>query len=243
MRLPLMLLLIASAALLSSAAKARPRDEAMMGAFRCAVVADSRQWLDCYYGAAQPVRAQLGLSPAPAGQARLAMLPSGGGAIRDEAIRDQVMTEAARCISTNGDRPWLDCYYAAAGPMRVQLGLAVPAQAAAPPPVPIVAAHQPAGPPPMPRSRGMFAGFFTDTVPVVKNMAVKSYEFGGDGGFTVTLADGQVWKQADEDPVYHRAHWREPASALSVTVAPGAMNSFNLRVAGEEQLYKVHRVR
>ena len=238
MRLALMLLF---AAALTSGAEARPRDDAMVGAFRCAVVADSRQWLDCYYGAAQPVRAQLGLPPAMAAQTRLAMSPPGGGAIQGEAIRDQVMTEAARCISANGDRQWLDCYYGAARPMRVQLGLAVSAQA--PAPLPVAATRKPAGPPPMPRGRGMFAGFFTDMAPVVKNMAVTSYEFEGDGGFTITLADGQVWKQADEDPIYHRAHWREPASTLHVTVAPGAMNSFNLRVAGEEQLYKVHRIR
>jgi hypothetical protein len=213
----------------------------MVGAFRCAVVADARQWLDCYYGAAQPVRALLGLPPAMTGQTRLAMSPPSGGAIGDEAIRDQVMTEAARCISANGDRQWLDCYYGAARPMRVQLGLSVPTQAA-PPPVPVVAARQPAGPPPMPRGRGIFAGFFTDTAPVVKNMTVKSYEFGGDGGFIITLSDGQVWKQADEDPIYHRARWREPAATLHVSIAPGAMNSFNMRVAGEEQLYKVHRI-
>ena len=42
---------------LAAPAQARPRDEALSGAFRCAVIADSHQWLDCYYGAAQPVRA------------------------------------------------------------------------------------------------------------------------------------------------------------------------------------------
>ncbi|HEY4077838.1 MAG TPA: hypothetical protein VGM26_12990 [Rhizomicrobium sp.] len=243
MRLALMLLFSACAVLIPVGVQARPRDDAMVGAFRCAVVADSRQWLDCYYGAAQPVRAQLGLPPAMTGQTQLALSPPGGGTIRDEAVRDQVMTEAARCISANGDRVWLECYYSAARPIRVQLGLAVPALAAASPSVPTVAAQLPTGPPPMPRGRGMFTGFFTDPAPVVKNATMQSYEFGGDGGFVVTLADGQVWKQADEDPVYHRAHWREPASTLRVTVAPGAMNSFNLRVAGEEQFYKVHRIR
>ena len=59
-------------------AASRPRDDALAGAFRCSVIADSRQWLDCYYGAAQPVRAALGLAPALAAQVRLAVFTAGG---------------------------------------------------------------------------------------------------------------------------------------------------------------------
>jgi hypothetical protein len=55
----------------AGSAVARPRDEVLAGAFRCAPVSDARTWLDCYYGAAQPVRATLGLPSAPAGQAAL----------------------------------------------------------------------------------------------------------------------------------------------------------------------------
>jgi len=39
---------------------------------RCGALTDLRQFLDCYYGAAQPLRSQLGLPPAPAAQQRLA---------------------------------------------------------------------------------------------------------------------------------------------------------------------------
>ena len=56
-------------------AAARPRDDALAGAFRCAVIGDARAWLDCYYGAAQPVRAGLGLAPATAAQVKLALAP------------------------------------------------------------------------------------------------------------------------------------------------------------------------
>ena len=59
---------LGAAVLAALPAQARPRDEALSGAFRCAVIADSRQWLDCYYGAAQPVRAALGMPSALAGQ-------------------------------------------------------------------------------------------------------------------------------------------------------------------------------
>src|SRR3984957_13915808 len=115
------------AALVAAPVQARPRDDALSGAFRCAVIADSRAWLDCYYGAAQPVRAALGLPAALAGQVKLAMSPPSGGVPRDEAVRDDVMAGAAQCNRVAGDRPWLDCYYASAQPMRVQLGLSVPA--------------------------------------------------------------------------------------------------------------------
>src|SRR3954470_7843013 len=79
-------------------AQARPRDDVLSGAFRCAVIADSRAWLDCYYGAAQPVRAALGMPPALAAQTKLAAAPPAGGAPRDEAVRDDVMSNAAGCI-------------------------------------------------------------------------------------------------------------------------------------------------
>src|ERR1700761_6319687 len=117
-------------------ATARPRDDALAGAFRCAVIGDARQWLDCYYGAAQPVRAGLGLAPATAAQVKLALAPPAGGAPTLVTVRDEVMARAAGCMRVPAERPWLDCYYDAAVPMRSQLGLAVPAQAARPVPPP-----------------------------------------------------------------------------------------------------------
>jgi hypothetical protein len=47
------------------------RDQVMDGAARCEGIPDNRVWLDCFYGSAQPMRAQLGLSPAPENQTRL----------------------------------------------------------------------------------------------------------------------------------------------------------------------------
>ena len=66
------LLLVPAVVSLTIPAQARPRDDALAGAVRCAVIGDSKQWLDCYYGAAQPVRAALGLAPALAAQVQLA---------------------------------------------------------------------------------------------------------------------------------------------------------------------------
>src|SRR3954468_21331370 len=121
-------------AVLAAPAAARPRDDALSGAIRCGVVPDSRQWLDCYYGAAQPMRTALRLPPFLPVQLQLAAAPQAGGPPRDEAVRDQVVTAAAACMRQAADRPWLDCYYAAALPMRAQLGLAVSQTPARPAP-------------------------------------------------------------------------------------------------------------
>jgi len=242
-------LLVPAILSLAAPAEARPRDDALAGSFRCAVIADSRAWLDCYYGAAQPMRAALGLTPALAAQVKLAASPPSGGAPRDEAVRDEVMAAAAGCIRVAGDRPWLDCYYTAATPMRVQLGLAAPQTAPRPAPVPqpaIVASAQPvrpAGPPPMPRNtHGLFSGMFSDLKPIVRNMPMESYVLDDKGAFTVTLADGQVWEQSAEDEVYHPARWRKTASDMLVTISPEAMHTYSLVVEGENRLYKVRRI-
>lgn len=232
-------------------AQARPRDDALSGAFRCAVIADSRAWLDCYYGAAQPVRAALNMPSALPAQTKLAAAPPAGGAPRDETVRDEVMSNAAGCIRVPADRAWLDCYYNAATPMRVQLGLSppqalvkpLPQFASAAPPVRPVAPTTPAGPPPMPRSSGLFNGLFNEVKPIVRNMPMQSFDMDKSGAFTVTLADGQVWQQAEEDQVYHPARWRQQPAQMLVTITPAVMHTFNLQVAGESKSYKVHRIR
>ncbi len=68
--------LLGGATLLATAsAQAQTRDEVLSGVQRCGVIHDDRTWLDCLYGAEQPMRAHLGLAPAPEFQQRL--VPSG----------------------------------------------------------------------------------------------------------------------------------------------------------------------
>jgi len=238
---------------LATPAQARPRDDALSGAIRCGVVADSRQWLDCYYGAAQPVRAALGLGSALPSQIALAASPPSGGVPQDEAVRNDVVAAAAACMREAEDRPWLDCYYAAATPMRAQLGLSAPRTAVVPAPVPVPQLASlpaqpprpaaPAGPPPMPRSVGLFNGMFNNLKPIVRDMPMRSFVMDKNGAFTVTLADGEVWQQSPEDEYYHPARWNKDASQMEVTIAPDAMHTFILKVAGENYMYKVHRIR
>jgi hypothetical protein len=47
------------------------RDDVMANLQRCAGFTDNHTWLNCFYGAAQPMRAQLGLAPAPDSQVSL----------------------------------------------------------------------------------------------------------------------------------------------------------------------------
>ncbi len=56
---------------LTAPAMAGPREDVLYGISRCGGIAEDRSWLDCVYGAAQPMRAHLGLPPAPAAQQRL----------------------------------------------------------------------------------------------------------------------------------------------------------------------------
>lgn len=204
-----------------SPAFARPRDDVMAGAYRCAAIANSRQWLDCYYGVAQPVRGALSLPPVPAQQASLAAQPPAGGAPQDAELRDAVLAEASRCYTLAGDREWLNCYYAAAQPMRVSLGLAP----AAPPPAGSF------GLPPKPVMTRETSGV---------RSAMADYKFDQFGKFTVRLADGQVWRQLASDTML--AHWMKPAGEYVVDVKKGAFSSFNLTVEHVGGSYKVQRL-
>lgn len=53
---------------------AGPRDDTFAEISRCAVIQDDRMLLDCIYGAAQPLRSELGLAPAPSFQTKLVPL-------------------------------------------------------------------------------------------------------------------------------------------------------------------------
>jgi hypothetical protein len=221
------------AALLSPPAMARPRDDVMSGAFRCAGIGDSKVWLDCYYGAAQPARAALGMSPAPGAQVKLASAPPVGGSVLDHDVRDAVMAGAFRCTASADERQWLNCYYAAAQPMRARLGLSTAPQAgAAPVPLPVVPAPQ-FGRKPPPRAE------MPDNVDHV-TARMQSYVFDKLGWFTVTLDNGQVWKQVQGDTTFAR-NWKKPAASYQVRVSHGFLGSYNLQVQGLPGLYKVIR--
>jgi len=58
-------------AVFAAPALAGPREDSLAGISRCAALPDDRTFLDCIYGAVQPLRGELGLPPALAAQQRL----------------------------------------------------------------------------------------------------------------------------------------------------------------------------
>lgn len=210
-------------------AQARARDDVLAGAFRCGVIADSRTWLNCYYGAAQPVRAALGLPSVLPAQAQLASGPPTGGAPRDLGVRDAVMGEASHCYTHGDDRAWLGCYYAAVQPLRAVLGLPSAPQAAAGAGKVIGdAALEPPGDWLLGSHRG-------------QKTQMAAYKFDSQGHFTVTLDNGQIWRQMPGDVT--KARWTRPAGAYAVTISRGALGSTNLAVNGQPVLFKVEQLR
>lgn len=216
-------------AALPALAQTRPRDAVMAGAYRCSATGAPRQWLDCYYGAAQPARAALGLQPAPQAQLLLSQSPPASVASpRVAQVRDAVMAQALRCYSIEGDRAWLDCYYAAAAPMRAELGL----QESAPPGPQVAAAAAP-----QPDRFGL------KELPATRDHVatrMASYKFDMNHIFTVTLENGQLWRQVSGDT--HTAHWTKPASSYAVKITRGSFSSYDFQVVGTPEVYKVDRV-
>jgi hypothetical protein len=248
-----------TAVTIAGAAHAGPREDVLSGAIRCGGVAQDRQWLDCFYGAAQPMRAQLRLAPASQAQQALVAAAGQGGAMG--GVRQDVLSGAIRCGGVADDRQWLDCYYGAAQPMRAQLGLApapqaqqtvarpvtpAPAQPLMTPapyaPLPPAPYSQVASAPPpqramparMPASPGFIDGLFGNN-PVVTRGRIASLTTNKQGYFTATLDNGQVWEQTSGDI----PNWRNDPTTLDVTVTRGMLRTFNFRVEGDPHHYKV----
>ena len=226
--------------LFCGSALARPRDNVMINAYRCSAHVSTRVWLDCYYGAAQPQRAALGLSPAPAAQVKLTEEAPPPGVPQDIAARDQVMAGAGRCAGMGEDRPWLDCYYAAANPVRGLLGLPLSPGAAPPPPAGPIAVSARAPTPGVTKSNPGWFGEILGMPDVKITSRMDSYRFYRDQHFTVTLANGQVWEQTDGDTA--KAHWNKQPRFYTVVITGGAFGSYNLNVKDQAGRYKVKRL-
>jgi hypothetical protein len=210
--------------LLLCGAQARPRDEVMTQVFRCNGLESDRQWLDCYYGAAQPARDRLGLRPALPGQIQLVQSQRADvSQVQPSGVRNRVVAEAGRCYDQADDLGWLDCYYRAALPMRQQLGLSMPAGTQ-------IASSAP--------DNGHASPGLAGGQTVVSRMA--NYSFDSQGIFTVTLENGQTWRQIDGDS--HAAFWKKPAASYLVTIRHGMSGSFILTVRNESRVYRVHRI-
>jgi hypothetical protein len=211
-------------------AQARPRDDVMAGLFQCNGLQDDRQWLDCYYGAAQPARVSLGLKPALPAQVQLAQSPSKPSGNVPSPVRSGVVADAGRCYDEGSDRDWLDCYYRAALPMRKKLGL----------PVAAVNAVRPS---PASGDFGLRQSAESEsprnTVNSIASRMI-DYSFDAQMIFTIRLENGQTWRQIDGDS--HIARWKKPANTYLVTIRRGMSRSFVMTVSDEPRVFRVHRI-
>jgi len=178
-------------------ALADTRNDVLERASHCNILPEGRAWLDCYYGAAQPTRQALGLSPAP-----------------QDTQYQQVYAQPQNVpavASAENDSPGLfDLFNSPkVPPARFGFKNAKP------------------GP-------GLNVDRIIDRVERVQATST---------GFIVTLANGQVWKQADTT----LAEWRAHGAGYTVIITHGAFNTFNLRrrfgQSAEVDTYKVERVR
>jgi len=163
-----------------------------------------------------------------------------------EATRDAVMGAAQRCEGIPDNRVWLDCFYGSAQPMRATLGLApAPESQTRLVPAPGIAyggtaVARRAPPPVREQSGGFLSDIVGNTKPLANNMPMTAYGFGRDGKFTVTMADGHVWSQAESD--IKLAKWNRPAATYKVDISNSSSTDlYNMRVRGE--IYKVTRVK
>jgi hypothetical protein len=208
------------------AAQARPRDDVMAGLYRCNGLDSDRQWLDCYYGAAQPARTALGLVPALPGQVRLAQSSPAGSLVPPSEVRSRVIAGAGTCYDKPADRDWLDCYYRAAQPMREQLGLSAPVSQSVRP-APAIASFGVSRP--------------VDDAPANRIMSrMTAYSFDAHRIFTVTLANGQIWRQIESDT--DAARWKKAPASYLVTIRRGMSGSFILTVRDEPHSFRVRRI-
>jgi hypothetical protein len=208
-------------------AMADSRDLVLERMSRCYALADTRQYLECLYGAVQPLRNELGLPQAPqavtfAGQfarpapqtAYVPTAPSAGPAPARPTLVPQQQTRAPQQAPRE---PGFG-----SGVLSTVLGMKT--TRVAPEQFGLKAARASAG--------------------GVDHITARLSEYSFDrrtGFFTVTLDNGQVWEQQKGDE--HSASWKKPAASYVATVSYGAMGSFNLSIAGERQPYKVQRIR
>jgi hypothetical protein len=167
-------------AIIAGPALAGPREETMSGISRCATLPDDRGFLDCIYGAAQPMRTRLGLPPAPASQQRLVppayAAPVAAPRTTMRTRKDSTST-LGNILGSNPTPGWLE-----------------------------------------------------------------SFSFDGRGLFTVTLSNGEIWRQDPSDPA--RAHWNGRASDYGIKLAKDTGGrSGQLFVRGDAPLYRVVKLR
>jgi len=164
--------------------------------------------------------------------------------------RDDVIGVLAKCADITDKAARLDCYDQAAPQLRAA------AQTPAPPPPAVAQAAEPA-PAPVSQQGGSFLSSldpFGDTPqgPSAQQMAfqpvgaeilpvtigVADYAIAPNGSFSVTLDNGQVWRERNEH--YDHPTFRGDAKNV-VMIERGMIGGYNLYLKGDGKPYKVLR--
>jgi hypothetical protein len=154
------------------------------------------------------------------------------------ATREDAYQAFQRCNAMGDNRTWLDCIYGAVQPVRAELGLSAASanQVKLVPPQTAVAAT----PAKVPEKKGGLLSYVLGGKREVDGMAFRAYSFDGSGRFTITLSDGQVWRQVGDD---HRlAAWKASPGRYQASIRSGALGSSILEVRGEPGAFMVERV-
>ena len=93
-----------------AAARADTRQDVVENAMRCSVLEDDRQWLDCFYGSAQPMRAKLGLPSASEAQIRLSGGAVAGGSAQQASAAGALPASSPEHVSAKLTRFMLDSH-------------------------------------------------------------------------------------------------------------------------------------
>lgn len=161
--------------------------------------------------------------------APLLLLASATAAPAQESLPSQL----GACLQITGMLQRLACYDGLARTVSPMSRTAPrPATSYPPPPVapPPVAAAQGLGSERLPRQASV-------APPKQMIAGVSSISYDGHGRFTITLDNGQVWRQLEGDTAQLRGT-RFPA----VRISRGALNSYDLNIVGRNATYRVSRL-
>jgi hypothetical protein len=89
------------------------------------------------------------------------------------------------------------------------------------------------------KTDGLFGGLFDNGSEETLRMA--SYNFNPRGLFTVTLSNGQIWRQRANDTAF--ATWGAKPADYYATVRAQTTGGYSLSVRGDDGLYQVEPVR
>src|ERR1700722_17112042 len=175
-----------------------------------------------------------------------AALPGVGALPAMADPRQDTLAGISRCAGLPDDRTFLDCIYGAAQNSRPELWMP-PAPGGAPTtmPPPMAAASPASVParvssaPAQQKTDGLFGGLFDNGSEETLRMA--SYNFNPRGLFTVTLSNGQVWRQRANDTAF--ATWGAKPGDYYATVRAQSTGGYSLSVRGDDGLYQVEPVR